>query len=288
MVFSGQTGQLAYKQEMAIAVPGMYFGMGPYFASPYMNLGALTPATYTITPPGTVDANTTYSLTIDGLTVSFTTGGSTTTAQLGLGLFNAIRQDPQTFRKVDATIVGATGVITLVSRVLNMLLVITSPSNATTTNDLTIANTIGIGTAGYIPYGRFVGRQSVDTVDPISGLSNAKLINSASGFTLLGVTMKAFMEKSAIGALGVSGYPVQSVMNVLEDVVGIKGIWVECVEPDIVRGDTAYVAVATGNEGKASKTSTSNLDVSARVKFVTDAQLDPNGKPIVGVSIKRP
>jgi len=288
MVFSGEIGQASYRQDMAIAIPGMYFGMGPYFASPYMNLGALTPATYTITPPATVDASTVHSLTIDGTTVTFTSGASTTTAQLGLGLFNAIRQDPQVFRKVDASIVSATGVITLTARVLNTLLTITSPSNTTTTNDLTIANTIGTGTASYIPYGRFVGRQASDSVDPISGLSNAKLINSATGFTVLGVTMKAFMEKSAIGSLGVSGYPVQSVMNVMEDVVGIKGIWVECVEPDILRTDTAYIAVATGNEGKISKTSSGNLDITARVKFVTDAQLDYNGKSIVGVSIKRP
>lgn len=287
-MFSGQIGQQVYAQEMAIALPGMYIGMGPYYANPYVNLGALTQATYTITPPATVDTNTTYSLSIDGLTASFTTGGATTTVQLGQGLFNAIRANGELFRKADASFNSSSGVVTLAARFYNTLLTITSPSNSTTTNDLTIANTVGVGSATDIPYGRFVGRQSTDSVDPISGLSNAKLISSNSGFTLLGITMKSFHEKNVVGPTARSGYPVQSVMSVLEDVVGIKGIWVECVETDIVATDSVYVAVGTGNEGKASKTSSGNVDATARCKFVTAAQLDPNGKSIVGVSIKRP
>ncbi|HEY9643069.1 MAG TPA: hypothetical protein V6C57_21450 [Coleofasciculaceae cyanobacterium] len=285
MVFSGEIGQQVYNQELAIAIPGQIIGMGPYMANPFVNTAGATLATYTITPPATVDASTAYSLSFDGIVVSFTSGGSTTTAQLGQGLLNAIRANPLVNRKADFTLNAGTGVITAIARFYNTAIAITSPSNATTTNDLTIANTVAIGTTSVVPYGRFVGR-TTEVPDPISGLSEAKLINSTSGFTVLGVTMKAFAEKIGRGPTAVVGYAPQTTMNVLQDTVGIKGIWVECVETSIVETDSVYIAVGAGNEGKASKTSSGNIDLTARARFITGTQIDPTGKTIVGVSLR--
>lgn len=292
MVFSGQIGQTFYAQEMAIAIPGMYIGMGQYFAMPYLNNASGAQAVYTITPPATVDASTTYSVTIDGVTVSFTSGASTTTAQLGAGLYAAIRTDAQAYRLVDASLNSGTGVITLTSRMYNTSHTITSPTNATTTNDLTIANTVTAGTSSTIPYGRFVGYTSSEAVGDSRYTSTtqpraAKLINSTSGFTVAGVTMKTFLEKFDRGPDAEVGYPFQATMSVLEDCVGIQGIWVSCVETDIDTSDSVYVAVDSGNEGKVTSSSSGTINLSTRARFITTAQTAPDGSPMVGVYLRR-
>lgn len=286
MVFTGQVGQLVYNEEMSIAVPGMIIGMGQYMANPYSNISSGVRPVYTITPPGTPDATTVYSVSIDGIVVSFTTGASTTTAQLGAGLHAAIRANAQVFRRVDSSLNAGTGVVTLTGRFFNVAVAITSPSNAATTGDLTIATTTNPGTSTEIPFGRFVGRTSADTVDP-NGISSARLINSASGFTVLGVTMKSYEEKNQIGPDAQTNYPFQSVMNVLQDCVGIQGIWVECVDANIVTTDTCCIAVGTGNEGRATRVTSGNIDISARASFITSTQVAPNGRLMVGVYLRR-
>lgn len=287
MVYSGQIGQTYYAAEMAIALPGMYIGMGQYHAMPYLNTASGVQAVYTITPPATVDASATYSIKIDNVTVSVSSGASTTTAQLGQLLFNAIRANGEAFRLVDASLNAGTGVITLTSRMFNVAHTITAPTNGTTTNDLTIATVTSPGTSTVIPYGRFVGRTASEAVDTITGISPAKLIDSTSGFTVAGVTMKTFLEKIGRGQDAVSGYPFQSTMSVLTDCVGIQGIWTECVEDNIIIGDTLYVATTGDNKGKATKTSTSAIDLSSRGRFITGAQAAPDGTPMVGVYLKR-
>lgn len=286
MVFTGQIGQTVYNEEFAIAIPGQIIGMGQYHAMPYLNTASGVRPVYTVTPPNTVDANTTYSLLIDGTLISFTTGGSTTTVQLGQGLYAAIRASGVAFRKVDASVNGSTGVVTLTGRYFNVAVPITSPTNASTTNDLTIATSTAPGTSTEIPFGRFVGRTSAETVDDY-GISAAKLINSNSGFTVLGVTLKSYEVKNAIGPTAQIAYPFQTTMSVLQDCVAIQGVWVECVETNIAIGDTCYVAVGSGNEGKASRTSSGNIDLSARASFITPTKTAPDGRLMVGVYLKR-
>lgn len=271
MVYSGQVGQTSYPFYMQTAVPGTIMGMGPYRALPYLHTASAVQGVYTIAAPSSVDATTTYSVTIDGITVSVTSGGSTTQAQLGTLLYNALRQNAQVYRLADISDNGS-GTVTLTARKYNTALTITSPTNASTTNDLTIATSTSPGTAAsIIPYGRFVGTLSSYSVDPISGVSPAALISHASNFTVRGITMKSFHEKNAIGPDAAVGYPEQSVMSVLSSCVGIQGIWVECVESTITPASSCYIAISGSNAGKATSTSSSNADISAKAKFITNA-----------------
>lgn len=284
MVYSGQIGQQTYNYYMPLGLPGIYEGMGQYRAQTYINGASGTQPTYTITPPATVDANTAYKVTVDGVQVTATSGGATTTAQLGTLLYNALRQEGLVYRKADITVNTSTGVITLVSRTINQTLAI-AVNSAETTNDLTVANTVAAGTAVTIPHGRFVGRLASYGKDPISGLSNAALVNHATNFTsgggqILGVVMKNFVEKTSRGPLAVAEIPFGGMMDVMNSVGTLKGIWVESVESDIVMTDTLYVAVGAGNEGKVSKTSSGNIDLSAKGRFVSDA-VTALGKNIV-------
>lgn len=288
MSFQGQVGQQFYAQEMGIALPGQIIGMGQYMAMPYFNNATAVKAVYTVTPPATPDATTTYSLTFDGTnTVSFTTGASTTTAQLGAGLHAAIVADAEVFRKVTASVNATTGVITLTSVLFNTAIVITSPTNATTTGDLTIATTTQPGTSLEIPFGRFVSRTSADTVDPVYGYSPARLPTATSGHTILGVTLNAFVEKNAIGPNAKALYQFQRTMSVLQDCVAIRGVWVEAVDTNITTADTLYISVAAGNEGKVTRSSSGTIDLSARASFITSSQVSPTGVPMVGVYLRR-
>jgi hypothetical protein len=273
MVYSGQTGQLNYQQYMPQGVPGTMRGMGSYRVEPYLNNATGRRAVVTITPPSTPDANQLYSLLIDGIFgVNVTTDSSPTAVELGQLIYDAIRANPQLFRYLDPSLNTSSGVVTITQNYFNTALTIVQSNAASTTNDLTIQATTAPGTGAMIPYGRFVGRKSTFTMDS-NGVSAAALIDDATAnvWTVLGPTLKDFYEKDRKGPDALVGYPFGRTMSVLEDTGTYQGVLVEVVESDIKAGDPLYIAVAAGNEGKASKTSSSNIDVSARGRFVSDA-----------------
>ena len=112
------TGQTNFSRYMPVALPGMLSGIGTNQIFPHTNtLSALD--TVTVTPPDTVDNSTLYKLTINGTTISFTTDSSATTAELGAGLYAAIRVDPIVYGLVDAALNTGTGVITLTARTVD-------------------------------------------------------------------------------------------------------------------------------------------------------------------------
>jgi len=275
-------GQQTFRRDLPVGMPGTIEGMGNYRSLPYQNTATSKQAVYTITPPGTVDASTGYQVTIDGTTVTATTGGSTTTAQLGALIYSAIRANGIIYRKLDAALNVSTGVVTLTARTYNTPLTITTNS-AVTTNDLTVANTVAVGTDVRIPFGRFVGRLSSYTVDPATGLSPAALISHATNYEMLGVTLKQIYEKDSIGPKAQASYPPQATLEVLSGCSEIKGIWVEAVDADIdMRSHSVYIAVSAGNEGKVTRVSSGAMDISTKARYESNSIIATNsGVPLV-------
>lgn len=288
-----------YKLYSDVAIPGMISGLGNPQVLPFVNRVGATLETWTITPPATPDANADYKLTIAGLMVKFRTGDSTTTAQLGTGLYNAIRSSPEVFRLIDATLNGTTGVITLKSRFLNTPFTPTVNAGETTA-DLVAAKTVSAGSVAAIPFGRFVGRKSayefnnsyVNT-SPLP-VGECSLIDSAAafsggGYNVLGITMSTHaIERKDYGpAMKNAEYQSLDILNVLTHTNDIKGIWVECVEADITSNDPCYIAVGTGNQGKASKTASGNVNASTYAQFVSPA-IQSVGYNLVLVQFRRP
>lgn len=271
-------GQQNFTRDVQRGMPGTIEGFAPYSALPYVNsVGGVAPV-YTITPPATIDASANYSLTIDGITVTYATPSSgATTLSVGAGLFAALRAEAQIFRKANFDLNGTSGVITVTSLLLNVPLAITSPSNATTTNDLTIAQTVNAGVETRIPFGRFVGRKSTYSIDSLTGVSPASLIDAATGYEVLGITMKQIFEKDRIGPQAQANYPFMSVMNVINNTGTNKGLWTEVVDLNInPMTDSLYIAVAGANAGKASNQSSGNVDYSAKAKFVSSTLVGIN------------
>lgn len=277
----GAVGQNYYNRTIPVAIPGMRDGTGDVQSLVFLNNAGMTAPTYTITPPGTVDNSTDYVISVNGLIKTVTTDANATTAELGRLIFSALTQDPLIGRLATITLNTSTGVVTLVSTTLNEPIALAQTNTASTTNDLTIANTVAVGTGNYIPIGRAVGTLSSYLPD-INGDLPASLINNASTFTFRGFTELRVLERVDNSNAAIAAYKPGQTMSVLTDCGVTRGIWVECVESDIAVTDSCYIAVGAGNEGKVTKTSTNNMDVSTKVRF-TSAAVTANGLNIVRV-----
>lgn len=262
----GVSGQSRHKRYYDLALPGMTWGMGSCVSVPHMNTVG-NAATYTITVPATVDNDTYYSVTIDGVTVGVTTDADATQAELAAALFDALRQDGEIGRN---TISLASNVITVESRLIGEAMSVSANTGATT-NDLVIAQTVAPTVGSVIPFGRFVGRLSSYSRNTKDGTSQASLINHASNFTLLGVTLSTHFAQSQQLPATEDGYPFGHQMNVLKDTGSLKGVWAETSALNLAIGDSVYIDVTAGNEGKITNVSSGNMDVSSLVSVVVGA-----------------
>lgn len=279
------SGQTDYHRYQPIAYPGMLSGMGSNLVLPYTN-DVATQDTYTVAAPAVVDASTEYKVTVNGVTVSFTTDATPTDVELATGLYNAMRMDAEFLRYVDASLSTAT--ITLTARGVGVKLNV-SVNSADTTNDLTLTNTVSPSTSNSIPFGRFVGRKASYKIDAREGVSQASLIDHATDYTdIFGPTLVTHhTERVGIASKAVEGYNFGDTINVIEDTGTLKGVWVECVETDIAVGDAAYIAIAAGNEGKLTKTATGNVDISTKARIVTGSHPTVGNRYIALITWKR-
>lgn len=278
------SGQRNFNRYMPNGLPGMMSGMGSAQIYPHMNtLGTLD--TFTVTPPATVDNSSVYSVSVNGVTVSFTTDANATTAELGTGLYNLMRQDPEFYSLVEVTINTSTSVITLVSRAVGTTLTVVADP-AALTNVITVAKTVSTSSNLIIPFGRFVGRLSSYARDQRQNVSTATLVNAASGFELLGVTLSSHATEK-VGRFGQAqdGYAFGTTMNVVKNTGTYKGVYVECVEPNLVIGDSARIAVGAGNEGKLTKETSGTINVSTSVIIVSATEV-VFGRNIVLAEVK--
>jgi len=279
---SPTTGQNDYRRYMPPAYPGMINGMGQFRCYPCVH-NVASVDTWTLTPPGTVDASTTYTVTINGVPVSFTTDASPTVAELMTGLYSQAVSSPQLYSSVEIARNTGTNVITITSRsALTQLSVITNSGD--TTNDIVVANTLPPNPApgniaSAIPLGRFVGRKADYYRDTLENVSGVTLINAASGYEVLGVTIyDGSHERTGRFHYAQEGYPFGSVMSVLRDTGTMKGVWIQTADADLAIGDAAYIAVAAGKEGMLTKSSSGTIDISSKVRIVSAAQSTFGGK----------
>lgn len=272
--YNGYPGTGNYNRYMPQGYPGRLSGMGQVQIYPHVNNLCQTEI-WTITPPGTPTASTTYNLTINGVTVSATTDASPTALELGTALYNAFRLEAQLYGAIEPTLNTSTGVITLEVMGFAQNLVVSA------TAGIVAVKTVSATYGNIIPFGRFVGRKASYYRDPQDGSGTATLIDHASDYTLLGVTMTSYATErinpnNNLNVQALEGYPFGYVMNVLKDTGTCKGVWVETVEPDLAFGDPLYVAIGAGNEGKLTKTAGSN------VPLVGKASLEIAANPTFG------
>lgn len=291
-------GQRSYVASMDVATPGLLTGYGDSeIVMPYINSVGATADVWTVACPATVDNSAVYSLTfnpdiatfMESVTVSYTTPGSATQADLSLGLFNALRAEGRIGGLISVSRNASTHVLTITATMQGTPLVLTSASNATTTNDLTLTNTtVASTTKTSIPFGRFVGRKS-DFKNNQACLPDSAAAFSSSGYDLLGVTRQSRgQENIGIFDAAITEYPWMTVMDIVQDTVDRQGIWVEHVagESITINDKSLYVNVSGSNKGKLTKSSSSTIDVSSRVIVVRDSVVS-EGKSLVLVRLAR-
>lgn len=262
--------QKNYQLYYSRAIPGQLEGFGSPAVRTIKNSALDVLWSNTIGIPSTVDNSTAYSVTFTGgaltstITASFTTGGSATQAALGAGLLAAIRAS-DIYKYAIPTL--ASNTITLRARAAAVNYTIASPSNASTTNDLTIGSATTYVQSTDIDFGRFVVRSTSGTVD---APNEARLPLTNSNVTAVGITLapRAAVEKNAIGPTAKSLYYKNEAMDVVVRTNDAIGVWVEC-ENNITAASTLYIDCATsGAYGRLTATSTSNLAAPAGVSLV--------------------
>lgn len=284
--------QKVYSQYNAIAFAGQVDGLGTPRVRSLKNVALDTQNTWTIGIPATVDNSATYTVSATGgeipsggISASFATDGSATQAELGAGLFAALKASD--FAQYFA-ISLASNTITLRAVSYGIPYTITSPTNATTTNDLTLTETLAAASSAAIPYGRFVVRK---TDAPADSFDEARLPTTASNVEVAGIVIAPTHanERTAVGNTAEAAYQPKDAMNVLTHQGSTDGTWVQCDSASLTAGSTLYIDTqVASNRGGLTATSTSNLALPATCKAVSNAALDFNGVPIIKISANLP
>ena len=262
-------------------LPGMLSGTGHPQIFPYQN-AANGKQKFTITVPGTVDNSGTYTLVFssdngEDQTISVTTSGSATTAELQGLILTAIRQNPVLFRWFTVVVTSAT-VLTLTVEGRVFPFTITCTTNGTTTNDITVTETVAASTGSLIKPGLFVATKTTYPAETAA-------LPSANTDAIVGVTVHThWLERDAVGLDAEAGYEYLMTMNVLRKTLGFKGIAVRCVEDLTLASTSLYVVASGANAGMLTTTSTSNIDVSSVVN-VQKASTTTYGTKVALVSV---
>ncbi|HEY9764622.1 MAG TPA: hypothetical protein V6D07_18995 [Trichocoleus sp.] len=248
---------LDYNLYDSVATPGLLYGNGMPVILPFTNVAKSQTAKWTIAVPATVDSNSTYKLTVNGQTVSVATT-TTSQAQLTAALLSSLRSNPLLMRGLSIT--EAANLISVTALTRGIPVSVSSSSNATTTNDLTITEVSTLGTNFVVPFGRFVGRK-FDHPRMAAGLIDSSSTSYATGqpgYLIQGVTVSTHAgERVGRGLQFKDGYQSEDVMNVFTARGNAQGIWVECTpENNLDVGDNGsplYVATTAGFEGMLTK-----------------------------------
>lgn len=278
-------GQTDFSTYFKIALPGMVSGMGAYRILPHTN-DISTADTWTVTPPATVDPETEYSISINGVIVKFKTEAATTSVDLMKQIFKEMQISPVFYSLINPSLDPTTNVITLQSRVV--IDVINVQLGKTATNNFSLEHTVTPTISKSVPFGRFVGKKNDYKFEQKEGVGQASLIDALTGYEVLGITHATHhTQRTGIGQEGIGGYAFGDTMNVMEDTGTIKGIYVECVESDILIGDMAYVAISPGNEGKLTNTPSGALNISTKARIISGSQETVGNKYIALVQFNR-
>jgi hypothetical protein len=281
--------QKHYSQRYSFGFPGLLDGIGPVQSRALLNAALDSANRWTIGIPATVDANATYSVSVTGgnipsslgsILAEFETGAAPSQATLGSGLLAAI-QATDIMQFFNAVLQGNT--ITLEALRSGIGYTITSPSNATTTNDLVVTEAAIAANSSNIPMGRFVVQ-----LLSASETKMARLPASNTGIRVMGVTgLVSDQERNAIGEAARYEYYPNQAMDVVHRTA--NGIWVECDSGSLKSSEVVYIDCNTeGKLGRLTTVATNNLALPAGVALVDDATIDLNDVPIVLVGVTLP
>lgn len=248
-----------YSKTMDIATPGALSGSAAsHLTGTYVNSAATAKQVHTVVTPATVDASAVYSITVDGVVVSYTSDASPTQTELRDGLYNSFRTNPEARSLMDVAISGNNLVLTS-ARLENVHIV--SVNSADTTNDLTVSITTAQNLGTAIPYGVFVTRAAGDAI-------KAAKLPATNTDKVIGVTtIHQNLERNAIGDQAVTEYAAMEEMDVLERCNSLDGAWVRCVDADIDVDDTVYVIPSGATAGYVTKTAGSNINLATVASY---------------------
>ena len=264
--------QRTYEQDIPIAAPGLISGLGEPRINTYTNANSAIADTWELAIPSTPTADLEYTITVNGITVAYTATGTDTQNSLGLALYGAIIHAPNFYGLVSATYDATADTITLEGRSPGQVLTVTS--------NLTATRTANAGTAPEaVPFGRFVAAKTTYK-------EGEATLPTAASDELRGIVMSThFIQRVGVPA-GRAAHLHEDEMNVIEDTLDLKGVWVEAVEATIVPSDPVYVSVAAGHQGKVTKTSSGNIAALTAV-FRNKSQM-VGDKILVLVALHRP
>lgn len=285
--------QKNYSSRFARAVAGQIEGFGSPAVRTFKNSALDVMWSNTIASPTNGDLDTNYTVQLAGgdlvnpITATFRTPGVAAPAAIvSAGLLAAIRAS-ELHDKVISTISGTT--ITLTARKLGVNYTLTCPTNASTTNDLTIGSAVSAVNSSAVPFGRFVVRTTAS-----DGFNEARLPSSNSGVVVQGVTLapRAAALKDRVGPLAQANYLPNEAMDVAVRNNDTTGFWVEA-EAGILASTAAsaiYIDCNTaGSLGRLTLTSTNNLALPAGVAVIEGSTPGVNpGTFIALVSLNLP
>ncbi|MEL6385458.1 MAG: hypothetical protein AAFQ89_23940 [Cyanobacteria bacterium J06626_18] len=283
--------QTTYDQYHARAFAGQLDGIGDMGVRPMVNSALDAKNTWTVAVPGSPDDSADYSVQVSGgampsaITATYAADASSTQAEVAAGLLAALQATDvaQYF-----AISEASNTITLQALTGNVAYTVTSPSNASTTADLTVTEAIAAAASTAIPDGRFIVRSTSGTADTFQ---EGRLPTAASNISLAGVTTPPThaRERSAVGNTAKAEYAPNDVMDVVNRTPPGGGIWVKCDSAALTIDTTLYIDTqVTANRGGLTATSTDNLALPTTCKPIEGATTDQSGGYVIKVAVNLP
>jgi hypothetical protein len=275
--------QLEYRRRMLQAIPGQMSGSGLYRTEALRNSAAYTKNKWTLTAPGTVDNSATYTISVeykewDAIeSVSVLTDSDATQAELVAALQLALRGNHKINGLLKITTTSTTVVLT--ARKDGISVTVTCPTNGTTTNDITVAETDAVASPATIGFGLAIVRTAISTQTGGGGIG--RLPNTSEvihGFT----RTTDFLQKEGVGEAATSGYIPNDTMNVVTDTGTYDGMWVQTPESTIALTDTVWVSVDSATKGQVVKADGgSDISLSGKASFQSPVIQSVNRKNLV-------
>jgi hypothetical protein len=234
-----------YSRYLSPAHPGMFHGLGDPRIDAYVNRNSPLNDIWEVAIVAPV-VNTVYEVIVDGCKATYKAVTGETQATLGLNLYKSIVQNPLVYRTAQFTYDPTAHSITIESREAKDLVV---------TSNLTATQTQNAGVLPPpIPFGRAVASKSTYNSKEVT-------LPTAASDVIKGVAISThWIERIGVPA-GLAAYRPLDSVNVCDRTNNLKGVYVQCVEADIVEADPVYVAVSSPNQGKFTKTATGNIAV---------------------------
>lgn len=209
----------------------MFHGLGDPRIDAYVNRNSPLSDIWEIAIVAPV-VGTEYKVKIDGYETSYKAVTGDTQTIFGQKLYKVIVQNPLVYRTAEFTLDTPNNKIVVRSRDANALNVIST---------LTATRTQNAGTLPpAIPFGRAVGAKATYNSKEVT-------LPTAASDVIKGVAISThWVERIGVPA-GPGAYRPLDTVNVCDRTNNLKGVYVECVEADIVEADPVYVAVAAPN-----------------------------------------